>query len=356
MAVAVDLGGGPGRPDQAPVESRDLGGRSSVRLLGLLLALALHGVVIVASLAFGAKFIPFGESWRLWWHNDGSPNAAIIHDLRLPRTMVGLMVGAALGLSGALMQALTLNPLAEPGLLGVNLGAASGVVLALAFFGITTIGGYVWFAFAGAALTSVVVFLLGNTGRSATPDRQILAGVAITTVMGSGIYAILVLKPDVLDRYRFWDVGSLGDVSVPAAGRVAPFVIAGVLIALSLGPALNALAMGEETGRALGAHVIRTRLLGMLAVTLLCGGATAVVGPIYFVGLAVPHITRMFTGPDQRWILLYSMVLAPVLLLTADIIGRVVAAPSELEVGIVTAFVGAPMFIFLARRRRLAQL
>jgi iron complex transport system permease protein len=353
MAVAVDLQGG---PEQTPVESRDLGGRSSVRLIGLIAAVALLGLVIVASLAFGAKFIPFGESWRLWWHNDGSTNAAIIHDLRLPRTIVGVMVGAALGLSGALMQALTLNPLAEPGLLGVNLGASSGVVLAIAFLGVTTISGYVWFAFAGAAITSIIVFLLGNTGRSATPDRQILAGVAITTVLGSGIYAIIVIEPDVFNKFRFWQVGSLGDVSVPAAGRVAPFVIAGILLALSLGPALNALAMGEETGRALGAHVMRTRLLGMLAVTLLCGGATAVAGPIYFVGLAVPHVTRMFTGPDQRWILLYSMVLAPVLLLTADIIGRVIVSPSELEVGIVTAFVGAPMFIVLARRRRLAQL
>ncbi|GAB3239846.1 FecCD family ABC transporter permease [Kineosporia babensis] len=339
-----------------PVRTRDRGGRDSLRLTGLLLALVLLGVVVVASLAFGAKFIPFGESWRLWWDNDGSSNAAIIHDLRLPRTMVGLMVGAALGLSGALMQALTLNPLAEPGLLGVNLGAATGVVLAIAFFGITTISGYVWFAFAGAALTSVVVFLLGNTGRSATPDRQILAGIAITTVMGSGIYAILVLRPEVFNKYRFWEVGSLGDVSVSAGWRVAPFVAIGIGLALALGPALNALAMGEETGRALGAHVMRTRLLGMLAVTLLCGGATAVVGPIYFVGLAVPHMTRMFTGPDQRWILLYSMVLAPVLLLLADIIGRVITAPSELQVGIVTAFVGAPVFIVLARRRRLAQL
>ena len=353
MALAVDLQDG---PDEAPVESRDLGGRRSLRLIGLVAALLLLGLVIVASLAFGAKFIPFGERWRLWGPNDGATNAAIIHDLRLPRTLVGVLVGAALGLSGALMQALTLNPLAEPGLLGVNLGASAGVVLAIAFLGVTTISGYVWFAFAGAAITSVIVFLLGNTGRSATPDRQILAGVAITTVMGSGIYAVIVIKPDVFNKYRFWEVGSLGDVSVPAAWRVAPFVIAGLLLALSLGPALNALAMGEETGRALGAHVMRTRLLGMLAVTLLCGGATAVVGPLYFVGLAVPHVTRMFTGPDQRWILLYSMVLAPVLLLTADIIGRVIVSPSELEVGIVTAFVGAPMFIILARRRRLAQL
>ncbi|GAB6901782.1 FecCD family ABC transporter permease [Kineosporia succinea] len=350
MAVTVDV------PEEAPVESRDVGGRTSLRVVGLIVSLVLLAAVIVASLAFGAKFIPFGESWRLWWHNDGSSNAAIIHDLRLPRTLVGLMVGAALGLSGALMQALTLNPLAEPGLLGVNLGASTGVVLAIAFLGVTTISGYVWFAFLGAALTSVIVFLLGNTGRSATPDRQILAGIAITTVMGSGIYAILVLRPDVFNKFRFWEVGSLGDVSTEAGWKVAPFVLGGILLALSLGPALNALAMGEETGRALGAHVMRTRLLGMLAVTLLCGGATAAVGPIYFVGLAVPHVTRMFTGPDQRWILIYSMVLAPVLLLTADIIGRVVAAPSELQVGIVTAFLGAPMFIVLARRRRLAQL
>jgi iron complex transport system permease protein len=348
MAVAIDV---PEAPPDVPRHRAD-----AVRLLGLVGALALLGLVILLSVAVGARSIPLGTSWNLLWHDDGSSAAAIIHDLRIPRTLIGLLVGAALGLSGGLMQALTLNPLAEPGLLGVNLGASTGVVIAIAFVGVTTLNGYIWFAFAGAGITSVAVFMLGSTGRSANPERQVLAGVAITAVLGSFVYGVLVTDAEAFDRFRFWDVGSLSDLQTSSGWQVLPFILVGVGLALGLAPALNALAMGEDTGRALGAHILRTRALGMLAVTLLCGAATAVTGPIWFVGLAVPHIARMITGPDQRWVLVYSMVLAPVLLLAADVLGRVVVAPSELEVGIVTAFLGAPVFIVLARRRRMADL
>jgi iron complex transport system permease protein len=326
------------------------------RLAGLVAAAAVLGLVLLLSIAVGTRSIPLGTSWQLLRHDDGSASSAIIHDLRMPRTAIGLLVGVALGLSGTLMQALTLNPLAEPGLLGVNLGASTGVVIAIAFVGVTTLNGYIWFAFAGAAITSVAVFTLGSTGRSSNPERQVLAGVAITAVLGSFVYGVLVTDPEAFDRYRFWDVGSLSDLDATSLSRVAPFILVGVLLALGLGPALNALALGEDTGRALGAHIFRTRALGMLAVTLLCGSATAVAGPIWFVGLAVPHIARLITGPDQRWVLVYSMLLAPALLLAADILGRVIVAPSELEVGIVTAFLGAPVFILLARRRRVAEL
>jgi iron complex transport system permease protein len=346
MAIAIDV---PEMPRDAPRRRAD-----AVRLLGLVGALALLGLVILLSVVVGARSIPLGTSWNLLWHDDGSSAAAIIHDLRIPRTLIGLLVGAALGLSGGLMQALTLNPLAEPGLLGVNLGASTGVVIAIAFVGVTTLNGYIWFALAGAGITSVAVFVLGSIGRSANPERQVLAGVAITAVLGSFVYGVLVTDAEAFNRFRFWDVGSLSDLETSSGWQVLPFILVGVGLALGLAPALNALAMGEDTGRALGAHILRTRALGMLAVTLLCGAATAVTGPIWFVGLAVPHIARMITGPDQRWVLIYSMVLAPVLLLAADVLGRVVVAPSELEVGIVTAFLGAPVFIVLARRRRMA--
>ncbi len=348
MAIAIDVPEAP--PDLPQRRAR------AIRLLGLAGSLALLGLVLMLSVAVGARSIPLGTSWQLLWHNDGSSAAAIIHDLRIPRTLIGLLVGASLGLSGGLMQALTLNPLAEPGLLGVNLGASTGVVIAIAFVGVSSVNGYIWFAFAGAGITSVAVFTLGSTGRSANPERQVLAGVAITAVLGSFVYGVLVTDPAAFDRYRFWDVGSLSDLQPSVGWQVLPFILVGIVLALGLAPALNALGMGEDTGRALGAHILRTRALGMLAVTLLCGAATAAIGPIWFVGLAVPHIARMLTGPDQRWVLLYSMVLAPVLLLAADVLGRVVAAPSELEVGIVTAFLGAPVFIVLARRRRTAAL
>jgi iron-siderophore transport system permease protein len=348
MAIAVDVRDAP--PDALRRRA------TAIRAGGLLAALGLLAVVLLLSLAIGTKSIPLATSWNLLWHNDGSAQAVIIHDLRIPRTLIGLLVGVSLGLSGGLMQALTLNPLAEPGLLGVNLGASTGVVIAIAFAGVTSFNGYIWFAFVGAGVTSVAVFLLGATGRSANPERQVLAGIAITAVLGSFVYGVLVTDPEAFDRYRFWDVGSLGDLRTSVGWQALPFILVGIVLALGLAPALNALAMGEETGRALGAHILRTRSLGMLAVTLLCGAATAVTGPIWFVGLAVPHVARMLTGPDQRWILLYSMLLAPALLLGADIIGRVLVAPSELQVGIVTAFLGAPVFIWLARRRRMAQL
>ena len=327
-----------------------------VRVAGLLGAVALLVLAIVRSIAVGSRSIPAGDVWRLLWANDGSTEWSIVHELRMPRTVLGLLVGAALGLSGVVMQALTRNALAEPGLLGVNLGASTGVVLAIAFLGVTTVSGYVWFAFAGAALTSVAVFVLGSTGRVPSPDRQVLAGIAITAVLGAVISAVLVVDRDAFDQFRFWDVGSFAQRDAGTAWRIAPFVAAGGLVALGLGRALNALALGEDTGRALGAHVRRTQVLGMLAVTLLCGAATAAVGPIWFVGLAVPHIARLVTGPDNRWVLLLSMLLAPALLLGADVLGRVVVAPSELSVGIVTAFLGAPVFLFLVRRRRVSGL
>jgi len=343
---------GPATRPAAPVLAR---GRRT-RVVGLLVALALLVLAGVLSIAVGSRSIPVGTVWELLWHRDGSPESVIVHDLRIPRTLIGLLVGAALGLSGTLMQALTRNPLAEPGLLGVNLGAATGVVIAISVFGIASLTGYVWFALVGAAVTSVAVFLLGSAGRAPTPDRQVLAGVAVTAVLGAFVVAVLVVDRDAFNRFRFWDVGSLAERDAATVVRVAPFVLVGTVLALALGRPLNALALGEEAGRALGVRVRRTQALGMLAVTLLCGAATAAVGPIWFLGLAVPHAARLVTGPDNRWVLAYSVLLAPALLLAADVLGRVVVAPSELSVGVVTAFLGAPVFLALARRRRIASL
>jgi iron complex transport system permease protein len=265
-------------------------------------------------------------------------------------------VGSALGLAGALMQALTRNPLAEPGLLGVNLGASTAVVAAIAFLGVTSLSGYVWFAFAGAAMTAAAVFALGGTGRASTPERQVLAGISITAVLGAFVWAVLVTMPEAFNRYRYWDVGSLADRDAGTLARVAPFLIVGIALALSLGRRLNALGLGDEAAAALGAHPGRIRALGILAITLLCGAATAATGPIWFLGLAVPYVARLLTGPDHRWVLAYSVVVGPSVLLLADVVGRVVVAPSELQVGVVTAFVGAPIFLALCRRRRLGRL
>ncbi|WP_019815045.1 FecCD family ABC transporter permease [Saccharomonospora saliphila] len=345
-----------------PSRAEERTGRSPVPgrvLRGFGLAVGLGALVLVALLSvwLGSKSIPFTETWSVLTEPDGSDDAVIIHSYRLPRTLLGVVVGAALGLSGALMQALTRNPLAEPGLLGVNMGASTGVVVAVAFLGVSSVLGHVWFALAGAALASLVVYVLGATGRgAATPERLVLAGAALTAVVYAFNTAVLLSDPEAFDEYRFWNVGSLAgryfDVLVP----VLPFVGAGAVLALLLMRPLNALALGDDLGRALGSEPTRTRVLGAVAVTLLCGGATAAVGPVAFVGLAVPHAARLLVGPDQRWVLPYSLVLAPVLLVGSDVVGRVIAPPGEVQVGIVTAVVGVPVFLALCRRRRLTSL
>ncbi|MGW2017589.1 FecCD family ABC transporter permease [Streptomyces sp. NPDC001927] len=312
-------------------------------------------LVCVLSIMIGAKPVPLGDVWHGLFHNTGTGNDVIIRDVRVPRTVLGLLVGVALGLSGAVMQGLTRNPLAEPGLLGVNAGAAAAVVSAIAFLGITDVDAYVWFAFLGAAVVSVVVYVLGGS-RSATPVRLALAGTAATAALYGYVNAVQLLNSAALDRLRFWTVGSLASADMDTVRRVAPFILVGVVVALLIARPLNAMEMGDDTARALGANLNRTRVLAMVAVTLLCGAATAACGPIVFLGLMVPYLVRALTGPDMRWILPYAAVLAPALLLGSDVIGRLVARPSELQVGIVTALVGGPVFIHLVRRKRMAQL
>ncbi|WP_199430968.1 FecCD family ABC transporter permease [Qaidamihabitans albus] len=344
----------PPRPGGVAPKSR---GPYALRAAGLVVAVAALALVALLSIWLGSKDIPFSATWSVLWHNDGTNDALIIHQYRIPRTLLGMLVGAALGLSGALMQALTRNPLAEPGLLGVNMGAATGVVLALVFLGVPSVLGYVWFAFLGAALASVVVYVLGSAGGGlATPARLVLAGAALTAVLYAFNVAVLLSDPEAFDEYRFWNVGSLAGRYADVLLSVLPFIAVGIVAALLLARSLNALAMGEDVGRALGAHPTRTRVLGAVVVTLLCGAATAAVGPIAFVGLAVPHMARLLVGPDQRWVLPYSLVLAPILLVGADIVGRVVDPPGEVQVGIVTAVIGVPVFIALCRRRKPAAL
>ena len=347
-----------GRPDSDPGRrTRYPATTARARWTGLVLALVAVAVVVVLSVAVGSRTIGTGEVLRVLFHDDGSTDATIVHTLRLPRTAMGLLVGAALGVAGAVMQALTRNPLADPGLLGVNAGAAAAVVVGIGAFGIGSALGYLPFAFVGAALASVVVYVLGSAGRSgATPVRLALAGTAVTAALGAVVDALTVLDPTTFDRYRFWAVGSLNGRGTDVLWAVLPTTVLGLVLALSLGRSLNALALGEDVGRSLGAGVTRTRVLSGLAVTLLAGSATAAAGPMLFVGLAVPHIARAVTGPDNRWVLAYSAVLAPLLLLLADVIGRVVVRPGELAVGIVVAIAGAPVFIALVRRRRVAHL
>ncbi|WP_242676332.1 FecCD family ABC transporter permease [Streptosporangium minutum] len=332
-------------------------GRSAALATGLLVSLAVLVLLSMASIAVGSRSVPLSTVLDALLAPDGSSDHTVIRGLRVPRTLTGIGVGAALGLAGALMQSLTRNPLADPGLLGINQGAAFGVTVAIGLLGLTDPSLYVWFAFVGAAAAASLAYALGSAGRSgAGPIRLTLAGVALGMVFNAAASAILRTDSATFDRMRFWLTGSLAGVTTDVALGLAPFLAVGLVLGLLLARPLNTLALGEEAGRALGVGVSRTRGLTAIAVTLLCGAATAAAGPLWFVGLAVPHAVRAFTGPDQRWVLPYTVVLAPVVLLGSDILGRVVAAPSEVQVGIMCAVVGAPVFILLARRRRLAAL
>ncbi|MBT0771513.1 iron ABC transporter permease [Kineosporia sp. J2-2] len=309
--------------------------------MGLALILGL----VVASVAIGSRPIPVPRVWQGLWHRDGSTESIIIWQLRMPRTLLALTVGAALGVAGAVMQALTRNPLAEPGILGVNAGAAFAVVVAVAGLGVTTFSGYVGFACAGAALASVLVWAVNRNGSD--PTRLLLAGVALSACLGACTGIITMFDEDAFDSYRFWVVGSLAGRDDTVLLPLLPFVAAGVVVALLLGPSLNALATGDDTASSLGVRVGLVRVLCFVVLTLLCGAATAAAGPLAFVGLVVPHAVRLVAGADQRKILALSLIAGPALVLAADVIGRVVARPGEIEAGIVTAFVGAPVLLRL---------
>jgi iron complex transport system permease protein len=239
----------------------------------------------------------------------------------------------------------------------LSAGAAAFVVLGISALGITDLSGYVWLAFAGTAAAALLVYGLASVGREgATPIKLALAGAAVAAGLWSVTTGVVMTDTDALQEIRFWQVGSLAGRNAPVLTQVAPFIAAGLALALVCGRPLNGLALGDDAARGLGQRVELTRVTALLAITLLCGAATAACGPIVFVGLVVPHIARALCGPDYRWILPYSLVISPLVLLTADVLGRVVLAPGELEVGVVLGVLGAPFFVALVRRRELVRL
>lgn len=341
-----------------PVRPRPTRGRTGALALGLVAAVAVLLLAVAASLALGTKPLPFGTVLdTVLQHDAHDPDQTLVTSLRLPRTVIGLLSGAALGLAGTVMQGLARNPLADPGLLGVNAGAALAVVTAISVFGVTSFTGYVWFGFVGATAAALLVYGIGSLGREgATPVKLALAGAAVTAGLTSFTNAVLLTDTHTFDQFRFWEVGSLAGRGLPVAYQAAPFVAVGALCALLSGRLLNTLSLGDDTARGLGQNITTARIFCAVSAVLLCGSATALAGPIGFLGLTVPHAVRTFTGPDHRWILPYAMVLAPALLLVSDVVGRVVARPGEVQVGIVTAVIGAPVFVFLIRRSKAAGL
>jgi iron complex transport system permease protein len=334
----------------------------TVRAIGLVAALVALAAAVVLSLAIGSRVIPFDDVVRalgdlLTGRTATGQDAIVITTARVPRTAIAVVAGIGLGLAGALIQAVTRNPLADPGVLGVTYGSGFAIALAVGLLGITSPAGYLGFGLAGALLTTIAVYAIGARGRgSADPARLTLAGVALSAVLLGITTGMSLADPRTFDVLRAWRSGSLQDRGWDDLLPALPVIAAGVVLALALGPALNAVALGDDLATALGANLTIVRALSVVAVTLLAGGATAVAGPIAFVGLMIPHVARWITGPDQRWILVYTLVLSPVLLLAADVVGRVVLRPAELPVGIVTAALGAPVLIALVRRSRASAL
>ncbi|MFV9458027.1 FecCD family ABC transporter permease [Rhodococcus sp. NM-2] len=327
------------------------------RLVGLGVLVVLLGLVLLASVAVGARPLSFAEIFHALFDADGSQTDIIVRTLRGPRTALGLIVGMALGVAGALIQGHTRNPLADAGLLGLNAGAAFLVVLSMYLFGFSAPSEYLWFAFAGSFAASVVVFGLSSIGNgAASPLSLALAGAAVAFFLQAMTNAIIIVDQSSLDSYRFWVVGSVAGRGFDVLWQVLPFLVIGLILALVSTPGLNVLSLGEDVARSLGTNIAASRALGIVAITLLTGAATAACGPIAFIGLVVPHVARAITGPDYRWLVPYAGLLGGVMLVTADVIGRVVVRPGELQVGIVLAVFGAPFFIALVRRRKLASL
>lgn len=334
------------------------GGPARRRALGGAFLVAALVAVCFASLAIGTADIPLHTVWHaLTAFDPADPDHIAIVLKRLPRTLVGIAVGVALGLAGTLAQGITRNPLADPGILGISQGAALAVVAGIVVFGATQPAQYLWFAFAGACVAAVFVWSIASRGRDgATPVKLALAGAAVAAAFSSLVSGVLIADRQALDTMRFWQVGSLAgrgfDVLLPAL----PAIVVGAVAALTLGRTLNLLALGDDTAAALGVRVGRSRLIGGALVAVLAGAATAVAGPIAFLGLIVPHAVRILTGADYRWILAYSAPAAATLLVAADVVARVVARPGEVQVGIVVAVIGAPVFIALVRRGKAATL
>lgn len=334
--------------NEVPTRGRTVA-RRTLCLIGVVFVLA---AVCLLSLAVGSRAIAPSAVFDALVHGGDSADAIVVDSMRLPRTMVALLVGASLGVAGACMQGLTRNPIAEPGILGISTGAAVGVVTAISVFGVTSLTGYVWFGFAGALVTGVFVYAVAARGRGgATPVKLALSGQALAATLGAMITLVLTTDQGTLDQYRFWLVGSLSGRTDDVAWRMLPFVAVGALLIAATARGLDALALGDDVAKGLGHKVERIRILGGLGATVLTGVAVAATGPIAFVGLAVPHAARAMVGSDHRWVLGMSALLGPILLLVADVIGRVLFPPAEVEVGAMTALIGVPILVALVRRK-----
>ena len=326
-------------------------------VFSIILCLALLSVMAIFSISLGAKNIAFSKVIEVLLGNDPDSLEQAIILQRIPRTIFGILAGGALGISGALMQSITRNPIADPSILGVNTGASLFVVAGIAFFNITVAYQYIWLAIIGAGVTAVFVYSVASMGKDgATPLKLALSGSAVSIVLGSLVSTIMLPNNRVMEAFRFWQVGSIGSATWENIMLISPFLVVGFIISMFISGYLNNLALGDEAATALGTNVVMTRTIGALSSVLLCGATTALAGPIGFVGLIVPHIIRLIFGSEMGKMLPLSFLGSAILMLVSDIIGRVISLPGETEVGIVTAVLGAPVFILAIRKGRVKSL
>ncbi|WP_030687043.1 FecCD family ABC transporter permease [Streptomyces sp. NRRL B-1347] len=312
-------------------------------------------LAVLFSLAVGARAIAPSAVLDALLHGGHSDAAEVVREMRVPRTVLGVMVGAALAVAGTALQGITRNPIADPGILGISQGASVGVVFAIAYAGTHTLTGYVWYAFAGAALAAVAVYAIAASGRGgATPVKLALGGAAINALLVSVTTGILTTRASALDEFRFWQVGALSGREAAIVEQTWPFLLGGLLLVLWVARGLDALALGEDVAKGLGQNVALVRVVGGLGATVLTGVGVAAAGPIAFIGLAVPHIARAVIGSDHRWVLPLAALLGPVMLLVSDTVGRIVFPPSEVPAGVMTALIGVPFLVTLVRRKAVA--
>ena len=326
-------------------------------IIVLTLAIVLLCVCVLASLAFGSRIVGWNELMDGLFHPDVQSHGANVVRQRMARTIFSIMCGAALGVSGALMQSVTRNPIADPSILGVNTGASLFVVCGISFFNMGSASQYIWFALAGAIITAIFVFGIGSIGSGgATPLKLVLAGAATSAALSSLVMAIMIPRSNVMDQFRFWQVGSVGAGNWDSISIFIPFLIVGILIALFTAPALNALALGDEAATGLGVRTGTLRLIAAFGGVLLCGVTTALAGPIGFIGLLATHVIRLLIGPDLRYVIPMSALSGAIILTVSDVCGRLLGSPGELEVGVVTAFIGAPILILITMKAKMRAL
>ncbi|MCM8711354.1 iron chelate uptake ABC transporter family permease subunit [Clostridium sp. SYSU_GA19001] len=324
------------------------------KIIGIyLVSFIFLGMCVLSSLAWGSKNIEFSQVINSLLNNQDMSFAALVVRERIPRTIFSIMAGASLGISGALMQSITRNPIADPSILGVNTGASLSVVIGIAFFNINSANQYIWLALLGAGITAVLVYFIASIGNGGmTPIKLALSGSATSAVLTSLVSVIILPRSEVMDEFRFWQVGSVSGATWEDINLILPFIIIGLIISIVATPALNVLALGDDVATGLGVNKGFIRVVCAIAGVILCGAITAIAGPIAFIGLMIPHSIRLIFGSNLRGIIPLSAIGGGALLIISDVLGRVIGSPGEVQVGIITAFIGAPILIIIARKAK----